>query len=116
MVDGATLMRKYVLSYLKVITPNSKHMHFLCQKTSDLLFLSLCLQIECSSISEYSEKIIKSNHLHNGKLVSLFGRLSICQSRAEQSDDIWIRKRREESAYIPVITVTPGDISHSSDW
>lgn len=24
-------------------------------------------QIECSSISEYSEKIIKSNHLHNGE-------------------------------------------------
>lgn len=33
----------------------------------ELDFLSLCLQIECSSISEYSEKIIKSNHLHNGK-------------------------------------------------
>ena len=29
--------------------------------------LSLFCQIECSSISEYSERIIKSNHLHSGK-------------------------------------------------
>lgn len=89
--------------------------------TLDLpFFLSLCLQIECSSISEYSEKIIKSNHLHNGKLVFPSPAISIClrmaKCKAEQSDDMWIRKRREESAYIPVITVTPGDISHSSDW
>lgn len=33
------------------------------------VFVPFCYvpQIECSSISEYSEKIIKSNHLHNGK-------------------------------------------------
>lgn len=32
-----------------------------------LSYVYIFLQIECSSISEYSEKIIKSNHLDNGK-------------------------------------------------
>lgn len=30
-------------------------------------------QIECSSISEYSERIIKSNHLDSGKICSCLG-------------------------------------------
>lgn len=35
------------------------------------LFMSLPVrQIECSSISEYSERIIKSNHLDSGKICS----------------------------------------------
>lgn len=37
---------------------------------SELVFLFLFCQIECSSISEYSERIIKSNHLDSGKSCS----------------------------------------------
>lgn len=37
----------------------------LCKSLS--LFVLCTFQIECSSISDYSEKIIKANHLDNGK-------------------------------------------------
>lgn len=81
----------------------------MCQEVP--FFLSLCQQIECSSISEYSEKIIKSNHLHNGKLKCFF--LShnyyisyIHLSDVALRDDIWIR-RSVKNQHISIIAVTP---------
>lgn len=60
----------------------NKHSAVSCSEDTRPVVLCLCPQIECSSISEYSEKIIKSNHLHNGKpkwfSITAIYRKSIC--------------------------------------
>lgn len=61
-------------------------------------------QIECSSISEYSERIIKSNHLDSGKSCSSI--LMILHFSCSEGSNTWLqlwqtswRNRRKDSGY-----------------
>jgi len=56
----------------KTVGNNNCKLHFYIVLFFFFFFLS---QIECSSISEYSEKIIKANHLDSGKQIRCVSKL-----------------------------------------
>lgn len=52
-------------------------------------------QIECSSISEYSERIIKSNHLDSGKVCSCLCSLHLDVSVSIQQINMGLKMKEE---------------------